>query len=198
MLILRFISVQASTAVSATMCRHVFNFLIFIYCVAVYDGFPVNSTSNSLLCRTFERDGKEIYGLVRKSQPILELPCYERDDYFNCQAFYGRDKEYCETVCCLKAVKSSTVAATVAIQCKEFEIKGKKVKGFLRETPPLINLPCYEDNGMSNCQGLFEPDRSFCNVTCCNGSSKLEHKDEWALDKDQALAGDRGEAGMLN
>ena len=163
--------------------RFLYLFIFVIWKVACC-GYAVNSTSAAIECRVFQHNGKEIYGFSRKSPPLLQLPCYEQNGHFNCQGFYGIDKEHCEKNCCAKT-KNDIADRGLKIECKEFTVKDRKVRGFSRKTPPIINLPCFESDGIGtfNCLSLWEPERSFCNTTCCNGSLNIEVKNEWEVNE---------------
>ena len=152
----------------------------FIVIVATCGAYRINTTSSAALeCRVFQENGKNIYGFIRKHPPLLQLPCYGENGTFNCEGFYGSDKAHCEKRCCAKAKKDFS-DKVMKIECKEFTFKGRKIRGFSRKTPPTMELPCYESDviGTFNCLTLWEPERSFCNSTCCSGSSKVEKENE--------------------
>ena len=150
---------------------------IFVICILLCYGFLTNTTASNIECKELEKDNEKIYAFKLQSSSYI-LACYENNGYSNCLSLFGEDREYCQRKCCQK-VKEST--NTFAIECKEFDIQGQKVRGFTRKNPPIVNFPCFEKTGLPNCEALFEPERTLCSNICCNGSSVVSLDEEWLL-----------------
>ena len=148
---------------------------IFVNCILFCNGFLINTTASNVECKEFEKDNVKVYGLKLKSSSHT-LRCYDDNGYSNCLSLFGKDREYCQKICCHNVKESKN---TFAIECKEFAVRGHNVRGFSRKTPPIVNVPCFEENGIPNCEALFEPERNFCRNSCCNGSSVVSLKKEW-------------------
>jgi len=148
---------------------------VFVSCILLCNGFLINTTASNVECKEFEKDNVKVYGLKLKSSSYT-LRCYEDDGQSNCLSLFGKDREYCQKVCCHNVKESKN---TFAIECKEFAVRGQNVRGFSRKTPPFVNVPCFEENGIPNCEALFEPERNVCRNSCCNGSSVVSLKKEW-------------------
>ena len=154
--------------------------------ISVCNTLYVNVTNFEIECVTIDRNGEEIYGIARKSTPRIVLPCYDEYGSFNCRAFFGGERQFCEEKCCATA-KKDEAPLELEIECKELIVGGKKVQGVLRKTSPFIELQCYEGNGISTCLSFLGPERKFCNETCCNGSTAVEVHNEW--DKPEIVEG---------
>jgi len=152
---------------------------VFVSCILFCNGFWTNTTESNVECKEFEKDNVKVYGLKLKSSSYT-LRCYDDNGYSNCLSLFGKDREYCQKICCHNVKESKN---TFAIECKEFAVRGHNVRGFSRKTPPIVNVPCFEENGIPNCEALFEPERNFCRNSCCNGSSVVPLKEEWFFDE---------------
>ena len=130
-------------------------------------------TDANIRCKTFEENGEKTLGFVTRL-PHGKTPCYELDGYFNCNGLAGEDRDYCVKTCCKDAKRYTGLK----IKCIVFTNgSSEKSEGFYRKTPPYINVKCYENGGIFNCEALKEPEISHCKSTCCRGSYNGTMKD---------------------